>query len=421
MSWFGRRLQRRVFVALVAVSLAWALGLAVLVRATFVRDGRLPVRIVETVRVVGADLPTTGVDLALDDVAERLDVRASLWSADGRLIARSGGPLPPPNLRGADEVGFRGPSGPGIAVRLDDGRVMAVAPRGDRELRPRFLRFLLVLGAMAGVAGVGSWLVSRRITRRLESLGRAVDGLGAGDLTARVAVDGDDEVGDLARSFNAAAGRIEALVGGQRRMIASASHELRSPLARLRLALELIGDGDPSKQALITDAARDIEELDGLVGDLLLASRLEAVPLERAPVDLLALAEEEAARVGATVSGGPVLVPGDAKALRHLLRNLLENAKRHGAPPITLTITSEPGRVRITVADGGPGVAPDDRERVWEPFWRAAGSREGSGGGVGLGLALVRQVARLHGGDATYEPGPPSAFVVLLKIASLST
>ncbi len=418
MTWFGRRLQRRVFVALVAMSFAWALAIAIVARATFVADGHLPARIAETVRVVGAELPPddpSAIGPALDDVAERLEVRASLWAPDGSLLARSGGHLPPPALGSDDEATFRGPSGPGLAVRLDDGRVLAVAPRGDQHIRPRFARFLFVIGAMAGLAGLGSWLVSRRVTRRLESLGRAVDGLGGGDLTARVAVDGDDEVADLARSFNAAAGRIEGLVGGQRRMIAAASHELRSPLARLRLALELIGGQDASKHALIDGASRDIEELDALVGDLLLASRLEVRPIERSPVDLLALAVEEATRVGATVTGGPATVQGDAKALRHLLRNLLENARRHGAPPITVSLATTDGRTRITVADHGAGVAKADQERIWEAFWRPPGSREGQGGGVGLGLALVRQVARLHGGDASYDVGPPSAFVVEIE------
>lgn len=414
MTWIGRRLQRRVFFALVAVSFAWAVGLAVLARATFVPEGRLPSRIADTVRVVGADLPTSDAAIgpALDDLAERLDLRASLWGADGHLVARSGGPLPAPDLEGRAQDGFRGPSGPGISVRLDDGRVLSVASRGDREFRPRYVRFLGVIALMAGVAGIGSWLVSTRITRRLESLGAAVDGLGAGDLKARVTVDGDDEVAELARSFNAAAGRIEVLVGSQRRMIAATSHELRSPLARIRLALELIGEQEPSRQTLIEGAAQDIDELDVLVGDLLLASRLETRPIDAAPVDLLALATDEARRVDAIVSGELVTVTGDAKALRHLVRNLLENARRHGAPPIAIALTRSGPNVRITVTDHGPGVLPEHRDHLWEAFWRAPGTREGDGGGVGLGLALVQQIAALHRGKATHQPGPPNAFVV---------
>ncbi len=266
---------------------------------------------------------------------------------------------------------------------------------------------------IAAIIAAGTYPLARRLARRLERLRRGVDELGAGDLGARVPDHGHDEVAALARSFNQAADRIEALVTSQRSMLASASHELRSPLARLRLSVELMGEAGAgeARQAHRAEAVRDIEELDQLVEDLLLVGRLELrEQVERRPVDLLGLAAEEAARVGAEVGGEQVQVLGDEALLRILLRNLLENATRHGEAPVTVEIEAVEGAVKVTVADAGPGVPQDQRERIFEPFYRPAERPEGDGGGgTGLGLALVRRVSRLHGGEVRCEG---SRFVV---------
>ena len=214
----------------------------------------------------------------------------------------------------------------------------------------------------------------------------------------RVPVEGHDEVAALATSFNRAADRIEALVGAQRTLLASASHELRSPLARLRVALELMGADRPDLRERV---ARDVAELDELIAELLLASRLESVEQldRREDVDLLGLVAEEAARSTAEVSGQPVVVKVDAKLLRRLVRNLLENAVRYGAPPVEATVDAPGGRARLRVCDRGPGVPDEERERIFAPFYRSS-SRPPGEGGSGLGLALVRQIARRHGGEA---------------------
>jgi signal transduction histidine kinase len=227
-----------------------------------------------------------------------------------------------------------------------------------------------------------------------------------------VPVEGRDEVADLATSFNRAADRIEALVGAQRTLLASASHELRSPLARIRVALELMGAERPDLRERV---ARDIAELDDLIGELLLASRLQAAAEldRREEVDLLGLVAEEAARSGAEAGGEPATLRGDARLLRRLVRNLLENAARHGAPPVEASVRKEGGRVRLRVCDRGPGVPPDERERIFAPFYRPS-SRPPADAGSGLGLALVRQIARGHGGEARYfaREGGGSCFEV---------
>jgi signal transduction histidine kinase len=254
---------------------------------------------------------------------------------------------------------------------------------------------VVVLLALA-VAG-GAYPLIRRLTRRLERLQRRVEALGAGELSSRVEVEGRDEVAELAGSFNRTAERIERLVEAQRMLLAGASHELRSPLTRLRVALELLGD--QARPELRERILHDIEELDGVIGELLLASRMEAAEAieRREPVDLLGLAAEEAARYGVEVEGEPVVIEGDAPLLRRLLRNLLENGRRHApGSALEVEVVSDPdGSARLRVSDRGPGLSEADRERVFEPFYRAGTS----GQGIGLGLTIVRRIARLHGGE----------------------
>ncbi len=269
-------------------------------------------------------------------------------------------------------------------------------------------RHLVGLFIISVILAMGAWPVARFITHRLENLRRGVQTLGEGDLSARVRVQGRDEVADLARSFNRAADRIEALVTSQREMLAAASHELRSPLARMRLAIELLGETEDAEQRALhkAEAVRDIEELDQLVEELLLVGRLEASgPLTTTPLDLLALAAEEAARVGASVTGEPTTIAGDESLLRVALRNLLDNAGRHGAPPVTIAVTPTDGGALVVVQDAGPGVPSSERARVFEPFYRPQGHGAEPSQGTGLGLAIVARVAARHGGGARCEDG----------------
>ena len=348
---------------------------------------------------------------AIDQLASRLDIDLALFDAEHRLIAAAGDPLPPPSRRRSRGGWVSGAGGPAWSLALPDGRWLVARP--PHSHRGPGLRLLIFLGAIALAVALCAYPVVRGLTRRLERLQSGVETLGAGDLSARVKVEGRDEVARLAQSFNSAATRIEELVSAHRLLLANASHELRTPLSRIRMALELYGrQGNAAAKA---ELERDIAELDSLIDEILLTSRLDAVARLQAEedVDLLALAAEECARYEAcSAEGEPVMVRGDARLLRRLIRNLLENARRYGRPPVRAEVRRLAGDAALEVIDAGAGVPEAERERIFAPFQR--GGAEGKG--AGLGLALVRQIARLHGGDAIVSPRPdaPSCFRVTL-------
>jgi signal transduction histidine kinase len=261
------------------------------------------------------------------------------------------------------------------------------------------------LGAMLAVIGIvvaiGAYPVVRRLTRRLERLQDSVQAWGEGQFATRVAVEGGDEIARLAASFNDAAAHIESLVAAQKSLLANASHELRSPLARIRMAAELMGEQAPP--AIAAELRRNVAELDQLIDEVLLASRLDAgSPPARCleDVDFTGIVAEECARVNAVLDAQPLCLAGEAKLLRRMVRNLLENAVRYGAGTrIEVRLAPVGAALCLDVCDGGPGIPEAERERIFEAFYRLAGASEAAGG-VGLGLALVRQIARRHGGDA---------------------
>jgi signal transduction histidine kinase len=365
-----------------------------------------------------ADAPRDEQQQALQRLTSGLYDTVTLFDRNGSVLAAIGRPLSQPASKPLDGTGMMvaWDHGPIQYVALGDGRWLAASvPIGAHA---KFL-FHIMLTLLAVAIGIAAFPIVRQISRRLERLQQGVESLGAGDLTARVAVEGRDEVARLAESFNRAAGRIEQLVQGHKSLLANASHELRTPLARIRLAVELMKESAEPKRKHGLD--QDIAELDWLVDEILLASRLDTVneTLATEELDLLALAAEECARYDSVQLEGKVIaIRGDARLLRRLLRNLLENARRHGAPPTQVRIARDDGDAVITVWDSGPGVPPSEFENVFRPFYRPkeAGDRAGSG----LGLSLVQQIARRHGGDARCAPLEPgrSCFVVTLPARS---
>lgn len=365
-----------------------------------------------------ASAPVADQEAALRDWAQRLRVPMALDDSGGRRIAASESFLRRELHRPELMSRLR-------SIRFDDGRTLWV-PRwnparlgaGGRppEIAPPWwslprgwpdgvgLAVLLVVLFVA--VALGAWPVVRRLTRRLEALKQGVEAFGAGALHQRVAEDGRDEVAAVGASFNRAAGRIEALLRSHQSLLANASHELRSPLARLKMAVSMLEDAAPAQRAALRrEIHTNIGELDALVEEVLLASRLDASATMEAqqPVALLAVAAEEAARVGAVVDGQDLMVTGDERLLRRAARNLLENAQRYGGGEITVSVLRNTGQVLLRVCDRGPGVPEPFRERIFEPFFRLPGHAERAGG-VGLGLALVRQIAHRHGGQVHCLP-----------------
>ena len=322
-------------------------------------------------------------------------------------------------------------SGPEFLVRMEDGEVVHIhLPRPARPFWDRSpLGFVWMLGLVGLAVALGTYPVVRRLLRRLEQLQKGVEQWGTGNLSARVPVHGQDEVAFLAQRFNHAAEQIEQLVTSHKSLLANASHELRSPLARIRMGLELLGQH--AAPAMKEEISRSVNELDQLVDEVLLASRLDARQADLGAVenvDLTGLACEECARLDVPLDLGEapqsLNVQGVPKLLRRMLRNLLENAHRYGGHNgIEVQLAAETrddnAWVCLRVCDRGPGVPVDLRERIFEPFYRLPGASEREGS-VGLGLALVRSIVQRHGGSVHCEdrPGGGAQFVVRLPATS---
>jgi len=430
-----KSLWLRIYLALVATLLVFALTAGALVHRHWSRERELVQQnLDERMQTMAellvpalppADAPPAEQQAVLQRWSLQLRVPLALEHADGQRIATS--------LR-YDRREAAGVTGQAMVHQLADGRRLLMLPpwrpgmrRGETEpgtpLPPWLVgtgvpALIVLLLMLFGAVALAAWPVARKLTRRLEALKLGVDRFGQGDLTQRVAEQGRDEVAALAHSFNDAAARIEQLVNSHRTLLANASHELRSPLARLRMALAIRDEGR-APAPLDAEIERNLRELDALVDEVLLASRLEAgaQPLTKLAVDALALAAEMAAQheveLGDAPDSGSLLA--DERLLRRALRNLLENAKRYGGNGQQLQLCRRPGAFEFRVLDRGPGVPEELRERLFAPFFRLPGHAE-MAGGVGLGLSLVKQIAAAHGGRAWVEArdGGGSVFVISL-------
>ncbi|WP_088283935.1 HAMP domain-containing sensor histidine kinase [Ideonella sp. A 288] len=386
-----------------------------------------------------ADAPADEQADALRDWSVRLRVPLALDDRQGQRVVASDSFL----RRESDG----GP--PAMSVKLDDGRTLWIARRVPRRgpgmvggapprdgggppgVMPAPMMPMLGFGLPSAVGPVllmllvfvavaaGAYPVVRRLTSRLEALKKGVEVFGGGALGHRVDASGRDEVAAVASTFNRAADRIETLVRSHQSLLANASHELRSPLARLKMAVSMYPDATGAQRdSLRHEIETNVGELDALVEEVLLASRLDAAQAldTDEPVDLLVLAAEEAARVGAEAGGVALVVQGSERLLRRAMRNLLENARRYGQKDVEITVAREAdGRAGWRVCDRGPGVPEAHRERIFEPFFRLPGHAEREGG-VGLGLSLVRQIVERHGGQVQCQPraGGGTCFVVSL-------
>ena len=272
---------------------------------------------------------------------------------------------------------------------------------------------LLVVGSLLLVLVVTTmtWILTGRALRPVEVMRARVAEISGADLSARLSSPGtSDEVERLAETMNDMLDRLEHAAEAQRRFVADASHELRSPISTIRALHETAhlsphpdGAAGQSREVLAETA-----RLEHLVSDLLLLARSEADPARPVRlVDLSEVVEDELARarsmpVEQRVARG-VVVAGEATTLARLLRNLLDNAERHARSHIVVTLERAEGMVRLAVSDDGPGVPPAERERIFERFVRLDDARARDEGGTGLGLAIARRIAVEHGGTLSLD------------------
>jgi signal transduction histidine kinase len=295
------------------------------------------------------------------------------------------------------------------------------------------IRAFLLISAIVTliVVAIVSWLVAGRAVRPLVTLAETTAAIGTtGDLSKRIALSQSrDEVGRLSTSFNAMLERLQsaqaelaAALAAQQRFVADASHELRTPLSTIRTNAEFLRERPDAaaedRADAIADVVSEAERMSRLVDGLLVLARADAgVAVERRPVDLRAVATEEARRArapgrsrdetqGAQVTAqGSALVTGDPEALGRAIRILLDNAFRHGRPPVGITVSKRDDRIHLEVRDAGPGLPQGSEARIFERFYRADPAR--SGEGTGLGLSIARAIIEAHGGTirATTQDG----------------
>ncbi|MDO8800718.1 ATP-binding protein [Phenylobacterium sp.] len=283
------------------------------------------------------------------------------------------------------------------AVRQSDGRWLVVRPLPEPIPNDWQRRVLLWLGGCLLLVAPLGYFFARRITAPLEQFARAAETLGRDPSGPLMALSGPAEVGAAARAFNDMQVRLKRFIDDRTAMVGAISHDLRTPLARIRFKLE--GAPGPVKDAVLADVA----QMEAMISSVLAFIRDASAARPRERLDLLSLLEclvDDAGGQDLTVveDSAPVTVEADTLGLQRLFGNLLDNAVKYGARG-RVRVFQEDGHAVVEIADDGPGLAQSELERVFLPFYRAEAARTLDGGGVGLGLAVARSIARAHGGD----------------------
>ena len=328
-----------------------------------------------------------------------------------------------------------------LALPGGDGVLVAHLP----PLMPSRWPPLLVLGFGLVVIFVGAFLTARWIGRPLEQLTRAARALGSGDLRARTAITRRDELGELARTFDDMAARMQQLLLAEKELLANVAHELRTPLARIRVALEIAVEGDAeAARASLAEIAVDLAELEALINDVLTATRFELTDgqapesgfaLRRQRTSARSLAERAVERFTShhpkraleldlePARDGDAALPDvevDPVLFRRVLDNLLDNAHKYTpdpTSPIVLRVAQENGQALFEVRDRGIGIADADLPHVFGAFFRSERSRSRGTGGVGLGLTLVKRIVEAHGGTIRIASSQGAGTTVRVSVA----
>jgi signal transduction histidine kinase len=374
------------------------------------------------------------LDRAVQEMHDELGVDVAVVAPDGTVVASAGQPIPvdpamlakarkgPGWLPGRGVVGgpVRGTPGAVVVARL---------PIPENAGRAAVLRAALFLLGLLAVSLALIYPLSRSITRPVEKLTAAVQAYGRGDLSRRSGLgDLKDEVGQLARSFDEMADRIQSARRAERELLANVSHELRTPLARMKVALELIEAPDESVKRRLASVGEEVDELDRLIADILTATRLDlaALPLHKIRLKaadlvdkarLRALALQPALLVEARVEPG-LEMEADEALLSRALDNLLDNARKYGnGSAIEVDARREGGEAVLAVRDHGPGIPAEELGHVFDPFFRGDSAR-GRASGFGLGLALARKVAEAHGGGTKAGNAQGGGALIELRVPS---
>lgn len=389
---------------------------------------------------------------ALRNYLQRLEsgarIRAAVYDDAGTLLAGSATPATQAAMEKVKESGepefsvsggtavaaqrATGPSGRGYVFVAE----MARGPFRAFRLSTRLQLFRWLLAIL--ISGVVCYLLTRSLTGPILRLRTAATRLATGDLSARAeptVTARHDEIGDLGRDFNRMAGRIEDLITSERQLIRDISHELRSPLARLNVALGLARRrADQETSPALDRIEREAETLNEMIGRLLALARLEAAsePPDPTRFDLQAMVAEiasdaafEAQERGTSVqvvSSEACSVMGSAELLHSAIENVVRNAVRYSKPgtPVQIRLTCDKSssgrRAEITIRDYGSGVPEKEMENLFRPFYRVADARERDTGGIGLGLAITFRAVKLHHGNITAENAPGGGLLVRITL-----
>ncbi len=368
---------------------------------------------------------------------------AQVVNADGAVVAATAnlagiGPVADPVARPRhftvdglpiEDDDFRVLSTP---VTVDGGPATLHVAESIDDMQDEIRNLVTVLGltvpAVSVLAAVLVWWLVGRTLRPVEAIRAEVAAIGLQDLDHRVPVPATaDEIGRLATTMNEMLSRLETSASRQRQFSADASHELRTPLARLRAEIDVArADAGPESAVVLDRLSADVDDMTALVTDLLWMARADAgVPTRRAtPIDLDDIVLREARRQreqGHVVDLHEVTaaeVTGDQGQLTRLVRNLLDNAGRHGNGGVWVALRERDGYAELAVHDDGAGIAPDDRERVFERFARVDDARARTSGGTGLGLPIAREIAAAHGGTILITDSPHGGAAVVLRLPS---
>lgn len=422
---------------------------------------------------VEADARTMPLETALDRVHTEFGVDISVYGPDGTLKGATLGAAAKPHVTDVLQAppfpggpeGGPPPGGPGVLEPLgglfgggppDDGppaeveivqlqpdsivgthAVLEFRKQGRGPGGPHMDPPTVMLLSSLIVLGITSFLLSRWLVSPLKKVSSAVTAFGAGDLTARANLNRNDELGALGKTFDQMADRISTLVAAQKELVANVSHELRTPISRIRVALDIAHLGDAaSASAQLEGISADLFELEDLLESIIVSSRLDlasrsgTIPLKFMRSDPRELLREAAGKFH-LVHPERMLslelveplphVEVDPKLLRRVVDNLLQNAAKYSEADTAIMVKAfqQEAELRIDVTDRGIGIAADDLERVFEPFFRTDRSRTRATGGTGLGLTLAKRVVEAHGGRIWIESAPGTGTTVSFAIPTI--